>query len=680
MNSGPLYVRGANPIWYFVDLSGVQFDDTFYMWTLQNELPYLPQAVYKYPDSTPWTDPIQCLANGTFPDNIYFDPTLTYRLEFRKNLGLNPPSQNDPLIYEVNNFNPSGNGGGPIDVGGVFTENQISNAQFAEINFSSGYTLSATNPPPIEIAPDWLLTLSGTGTLAIDRVPLNSATPTPSNAPYALRLTMTGWSGNPVLSQKLDQNGVLWANKYVALAFTARVEGSNQNVTAQLIDSQGTILGVFSTDTITNSFTEFTGNLLLPASTNTDVPPDASITLKLALPATTDIYLTSFQLIASNTAVNIEYDQDTIERQMDHLFHYYNPLLQYMPIPSYLVGWDFPNNPAQWGETYTAAALGANKSDYIWDQTIVFSALTSGVSAARASSGALRLTSAASGTNNLAMVQYIGQAQARELLQGDMSVYLEGLTSNVDGLGGTVTLWYTKSTLPDIKPSSYLSLVSALDSTGFPTCGNGTWIQVERNNFGNATFTLGNSTTAFTNVSLSGWSLQAANAGDQNAATFMAIVVGFAPTAHNVTIDMLSGALCKGKIATRPAAQSPGSALLDCQQNYWKTFPQGVAPAQAVGIQTGEFIFPCVTKDTPILNVSSSIFYPVSMYANPSITYYNPVNANAQAYNETASSNAGALTTYINTKNSLVMTIPYGNNSGDILGVHIVADARFGTF
>ena len=40
------FVRSFNPIWSLVDLNGVQFDDTFYMWVLENQIPYIPAPVY----------------------------------------------------------------------------------------------------------------------------------------------------------------------------------------------------------------------------------------------------------------------------------------------------------------------------------------------------------------------------------------------------------------------------------------------------------------------------------------------------------------------------------------------------------------------------------------------------------------------------------------------------------
>src|SRR5690349_13927442 len=100
------YVRGSNPIWYEVDLTGHSFDDTFYMFVLENVFPYIPATVYHNPDATnPWTQTIRFLANGTLPTDIFFNDATVYRLEFRKG-----NTQTDPLIYLIENYRP-GSGG-----------------------------------------------------------------------------------------------------------------------------------------------------------------------------------------------------------------------------------------------------------------------------------------------------------------------------------------------------------------------------------------------------------------------------------------------------------------------------------------------------------------------------------------------------------------------------------------
>jgi len=54
-----------------VDLTAHAFDDTFYMFVLENTIPYIPATVYHQPDGTPWTNPIRFLANGTLPVDIF---------------------------------------------------------------------------------------------------------------------------------------------------------------------------------------------------------------------------------------------------------------------------------------------------------------------------------------------------------------------------------------------------------------------------------------------------------------------------------------------------------------------------------------------------------------------------------------------------------------------------------
>lgn len=320
-----LGIRGANPIWSEVDLQGNLFDDTFYLFVLENTIPYIPAVVYHDPDlNLPWTNPIQFLGNGTLPTDIYFESDVVYRLEFRQG-----PTQADPLIYEIDNYIAGTGGSTPVDTVAFASSNQITNPQFALINFSSPLTISGTNPSPIEIGPGWFLELAGTGTVTITRVALNSTNPNPSNAPYALQLTLSGWNADGVfLRQRFQQNGMLWANKIVSSTLTARVQGTSVSVSANLIDSNGTTLAqVLDVPTVNGSFNEFTGYGELPASTNTNTPPAAYIDYKLGLPSSVDIYLTSLQLVVQELPIEPSFEQDSIDRQIDHTYHYAYPIV-----------------------------------------------------------------------------------------------------------------------------------------------------------------------------------------------------------------------------------------------------------------------------------------------------------------------------------------------------------------
>jgi len=318
-------IRGSNPVWSFVDLTGHQFDDTFYMFVLQNHIPYIPEVVWHDPQAQiPWTNPIQFLANGTLPIDIYWDDATVYRLEFRKG-----PTQSDPLIYEVNNYIPGSGGDEPIDSVGLVSSNQITNPQFSIVDFSESFTISATDPDPIRIGPGWYLELSGTGSVTINRVSLNNSNENPSNAPYALQLTLTGWNpGEVFLRQRFYQNGMLWAKKIVSSAITARINGSPQSISGTLIDSNNSVLSiVFPSTPIVASFNEFTGYGSLPDTTNPNLPPAAFIDYKVSLPNNVDIYITSLQLIVQDLPAKPSFDQDSINRQIDHTYNSAYPII-----------------------------------------------------------------------------------------------------------------------------------------------------------------------------------------------------------------------------------------------------------------------------------------------------------------------------------------------------------------
>jgi len=105
---------------------------------------------------------------------------------------------------------------------------------------------------------------------------------------------------------------------------------------------------------------------------NADEGNSAYVDISLALPGTGQIDITNVQFIGQSVPLPDSFDvvediplfqEQTNERTIDQLFSYYlNPLLD-KPIPSYLVGWDFPLNPAQFnGSSVAAVNTGANGS------------------------------------------------------------------------------------------------------------------------------------------------------------------------------------------------------------------------------------------------------------------------------------------------------------------------------
>lgn len=579
-----LGVRGANPIWAEFDLAGKIFDDTFYMYVLQNTLPYLPATVYHDPDlNQPWTDPIRFLGNGTLPVDVFFQSQVSYRLEFRKNDGISPPTQADPLVYEVNNYVAGSGGSTPIDTVAFASSNQITNPQFALTTFLTPFSLvNVSNPAPIPIGPGWFLELSGTGSVTLEKVALNNTSANPSNAPYALRITVNGWNTDGVvLRQRFQQNGMLWANKFVSTAVTARIEGVPQNISAILVDSNNSTLAQVLPLTVVNeAFNEFTGYGQLPATTNPNVPPAAYIDYRMTLPSNVDIYVSSFQLVVQELEFQPSFEQDSIERQIDHTFHYYKQPLMFKPISSYLIGWDFPLNPAQMipypstGRSLGQQNLGNNTSYYAWDQTILFQQVNNSLQI----SDNPTLTITPSSNTQFAVIQYLTGGQMTSLLlqaaQGQLSSNIRCSSTVTQKLN--VSLWWTSNAnLPSLLSNQ--SLVSSLDANGHPDTVAAGWNEISRINQQQAIAQLNPAGTL--DYGFSGWE----NGVAWQTAKYFAIVIGTDTVIAGNNIDFKSISLVPGEIPTIPAPQTASEVLRECQEFFEKSW----SPQVPIGTLTG---------------------------------------------------------------------------------------------
>lgn len=612
-----LGIRGFNPIWSEFDLQGNLFDDTFYLFVLENTIPYIPATVYHDPDLlTPWTQPIQFLGNGTLPVDIYFEPDVVYRLEFRQG-----PTQQYPLIYEVNNYIAGPGGSVPVDTVAVASSNQITNPQFAFVNFISPLILSGPKPDLIPLAPGWYLELEGSGTATINQVPLSSTNENPTNAPYALQLTLAGWT-SVVLIQRFQQNGMLWANKTVSSAITARCEGAPQQIGAILRDSNNAPLATVLafTTTINNDYNEFTGHGDLLATSNTDEPPLAYIDYRLTIPNNIDIYISSIQLIVQELPFEPTFIQDSVERQLDQTSHYFIPQLSYKPIPSYLVGWDFSTNPCQiFGTTVSTPSVGANKSFYAYDQTILFQTVNNALSSTCINS--LQLTPALN--TQAAVIQYLRAEDYKNLFidlkLNQLSVNLRvGQTVNQTY---TISLWWTAGTLPDMNSND--SLVTALDAVGHPTVAVG-WNEIDRYNNQQATITT--ETTVAKDYGFNGWfDLDAVDT-----ATYFAIVIGTDTILSGNTVDIISCSLVSGSIPTIPAPQAPDEVLRECEYYYEMSYGQGGLVATSVTAnRLTRVMVPAISSPFGsgygIIASPFGIEWKIPKRANPNFAIYSPI-------------------------------------------------------
>lgn len=677
-----LGIRGANPIWAEFDLEGNLFDDTFYLYVLQNTLPYLPATVYHDPDlSVPWTNPIQFLGNGTLPVDIFFESDVVYRLEFRQNNGIDTPSQNDALIYEVNNYVAGTGGSTPVDTVAFASSNQITNPQFSLISFASPFSLSgATNPDPIEVAPGWFLELAGSGNVALERIPLNNTLPNPSNAPYALRITLTGWNSNGVfLRQRFEQNGMLWANKIVSSTITARLEGAPQTISANLVDSNASTLAqVLPVTAVNESFNEFTGYGQLTASTNPDVPPAAYIDYKLSLPNNVDIYVTSFQLVVQELPIEPSFEQDSIDRQIDHTFHYYRDSLLLMPKSSILTGWNFGLNPWQ---ARTTGQVTLSTFGYTADQTIMIqqnyvnASVGSNIATLRAGAvqnygyAVIPLTAA----NQFAMVQYIDPSDIRQYWGYTMSslarIYLtRQLTTSPFRV--KMRLIYRTSLPPTLTQSEP---IATWTSGGDPVFAAGWTALIPKND---PAYPLSN---GYNDIAFEGMDLPASSSDNMTLGIVLYTIDNLG-TAIPDSIIINDVSLVPNEFAIASNVLTFDETLARCQFHYQKSFAIGTVPADNAGAN-----FAALGAQTTGASQANSggpnVRFPTYMRATPTVTLYNTTAAaNNQIYNNGIGASWSGSSAQIVSQWGFVAvgTSAPGSSIGNGSQVHWTANARMG--
>jgi len=262
------------------------------------------------------------------------------------------------------------------------------------------------------------------------------------------------------------------------------------------------------------------------------------------------------------------------------------------------------------------------------------------------------------------------------ILNDRNSVNVAAFSNKAGGLQATITLWYTTDgSLPSCAANN--SLVATIGATGVPATFHGNWTQVPRSGLGNATFTIGASptTTNFNNYGFNGWDLQGIAA--TNTATFFAIVVGTGslPATNVVNIDSIS--LVPGDIPTRPAPDTPATAVLKCQRYFEMSFPIGTIPASN-NAGTGAYAYGLTS--TAVNSPAPTVVFVVDKVSLPTITFYDPYSAGAQAYDgNTLSACTATAAPSLSTKFfAMTCTPPALSSVGDTIFYQFTADARLG--
>lgn len=686
------YNLSFNPVWDFVNLTGQQVDHTYYLFTLSNIFPYAYSPVYMSQSGGYWSDPIQLLSNGTLPTNVYWDPDVVYRLELRQG-----NMQSDPLIYLIENYIPidSGTGPGPTPAtGNNSTDNVITNPQFVDVPFVSPFTITTSGTT--QIAPGWQITTTGSGTLTVSQVNINGVnaiSPKGTNESYYLSIANNNFA-TVTLQQVFNMNGALWTGQAAALSLsvnpTAPVtidaylsySGNVQQSTSffnQLIDSTG--------------WQSFTQAISIDPSVNTNVGAAAYTTLNIMWSGNLTVNITSIQLLGQAVADStVSYGQIPIERQIDHEFHYYQPGLNFKPIPSLLTGWDFVMNPAQFGANQTITTVPA----YIWDQTICASALNNFNVTKPSQTGAFNAVSTVA-NDGFYMLQYLSTPSAWETELGLLSSNVFAYCNTHPGATGSVHLYSgnPSSVIPPLSGGT-IGIISIVSGKATFTLTAANWTEIPQLIPGSNVFSL--PFLQLIDNPLNNWDSFVPNVGVSN----FAIVVVFNVPSAGTSVVVNSISCVQGSVATRPAPQTADEVLRECQYYYEKSYGQEVlagatgAPAQAnqivapmgysvtsgpnYGIMNNAFgcSFNTIKRTVPTLTVYSI----AGTSANTSFYYYfngaltGPVDAALSIYWAVSTSGTKAFS-FACSRSTLYLQTGLGAVSSYI-AYNYVADARLG--
>ncbi len=482
--------------------------------------------------------------------------------------------------------------------------NQISNGQFVDFDLfndteASFIRYSGTGSKTVDICADWYISLeyTGTGQLTVGRVPISGSVNNETNPPYWLEITPGANSASITLVQKFNHNPGIWAktNDGITSYVSAGILLDNgTSAVVILAPSVGTPTQLLNQNNASGSPKYYTSTTAIDLSTNSQNADNGYTALIISLSPTGASRISSIQITSSaSDRGNVGYVQDTVNRQQDYTYHYYKDALAAKAIPSFLVGWDFPLNPAQLGGSTQSVSGALNTSKYVWDQTILFQSAASGFEVTRTTTlGSLQVQCKVAGAQ-FALVQYLEQDRARALLRNILSSQVNACTNQANGLFTTVSLWYTTSAnLPVIGSNN--SIVLTLDAYGKPDTFNqgtpsGSWFEIVPKDSlpQGGTIPFGSDNDGAP-LNFSYWDA-ALGSDAANTATFFAIVVGTAPMTLNSVVQFRSISLVPGKIATIPAPQARDEVLRECRWYYSKSYAPATSPGAAgvaIGVRT----------------------------------------------------------------------------------------------
>lgn len=486
--------------------------------------------------------------------------------------------------------------------------NIITNAQFSSIIFnidpssvSGGFQTTVNgNNVVTPIGPGWDLvtTSAAPATVVLKQVSVIGAIyGTPA---YAIQIQTDANVSSATLRQRIVNSPTLLYGSYVSTFLQARTIGSSNQPVKMYYRPTGGATSHLILDGITASAGQWTPIVnIQPDGTAVQIDNVANntgtgyIDIDIELPVNQTIEITAVQIVTvESESDQILYVSQSTPEDTNTSYWYDKPNLEYKPISSYTLGWNWPLNPCQeLGSTVTAVANNPGLSRYVADETIVFQNVNSAFACTFGSPGMIVNNTA---DTSFAIIKYFEGARAQTILSTPLCVQLKAgnATGSATDVIANVSIWWTAdATLPDMKSANYYSLVSAVDNTtGVATVGgggvHGNWTELPRGNLGKAAVNL--KTAGVPIYNFSGW--QQADNTPSNTAKYCAIVISVSKLTAGTTCTFEYCTLNAGYIPTSPAATSFGENLAALQQFYEKSYNLNVLAGTVT--TTGAYVFP----------------------------------------------------------------------------------------
>ncbi len=536
------------------------------------------------------------------------------------------------------------------------TENELSNPQFVEILFpgETAFEIDVTGSNTVTpIAPGWDLVTSGSGTVTLQRLEPTSAN-TDTNPPYTLSITAAAALGASItLRQRLLNSPSIGRGKFASGSILAAViSGGASAISMTYAPSTGTSTTIIPSTNIPTdgAYHVIADNAQVTQQVNT-AASTGYVDINIVIPTSRTIALSSIQVVFVPTELDVPFDEQTADRQKDHLFHYYEESILIQPKNNLLAGWTFALNPYQF--ISPTISVKAPKTSYIADQTILYQETASALRTGESNQDSNYVLSVLSvngvNANRFALIQYIDTTTIEPYWGQVLSALVRAAWVHRDGALPTPQLkmrliWRTSAvpTLANNEP------ITGFDADGDPTFAAG-W---------NAILPLND--PAYTLLDISGETNRAdfpAWAFDQfqlpiptslSIPIYLGVVVYINKPLNNTLnledyILFSKVSLVPNDFAIDASTETFDESLRKCQFYYEKSYNWDVLPGTAP-TSRGSLMFNqhAATSggNTVFWPSAFTIPYKVGKRGAPSIVIYSPVTGATNRLSATATANS----------------------------------------